>query len=221
MTGVSVVTIRQDLAALEKEGFIRRTHGGATLLESDDIARRLGIRYSQKLAIAAKAADLVVDGETVLLESGSANALLARALASRRIQIIAANTFIARQVRPGDPAKVVVLGGVYQPDSESLVGPLARQAIETTFVNKAFLGIDGFTIDSGFTNRDMMRAEIAAVIVKRCPAAYILADSSKFGATGMARICGLDDIAGIITDRELPEQYARLVTSSRAELILA
>lgn len=218
---VSPVTMRQDLAALEKGGFLQRTHGGATLLDSENIARRLSIRYDKKLAIAKKAASIVADGETVFLESGSANALLARELAGRKVQIVAANLFVARQVRHGDLARVVVIGGMYQPDSESLVGAMARQNIATTFFTKAFLGMDGFAPATGFTNRDMERAEIAAEIVLRCPAAYVLADSSKFGTIAMARICGLDDVAGVITDGELGKDFAKAIRKSKAKLFLA
>ena len=221
LTGVSVVTMRQDLAALEQDGFIRRTHGGATLLDSENIAHRLSIRYDKKLRIAEMAAALVDEGETVLLESGSANALLARELAKRQVQVVAANAFVARQVHRGDAANVVILGGIYQPDSESIVGQLAKLGIESTFFSKAFLGMDGFTEETGFTNRDMMRAEIATLIIKRCPKSYILADSSKFGNTGLARICGLDDLAGVITNTDLPEPYRRAIDSSKAELYLA
>lgn len=218
---VSMVTMRQDLSTLEKEGFLHRTHGGATLLELENISHRLSINHEKKMEIARKAASLVNDGETVFLESGSANALLARELAGRRVQLIVANLFVARQVKHGDLAKVVVIGGVYQPDSESLVGAMARQNIATTFFTKAFLGVDGFTPETGFTNRDMERAEIAANIVASCPQTFILADSSKFGATGMARICGLDDVAGIVTDRDLPKEMASVVSGGKAALHLA
>jgi DeoR/GlpR family transcriptional regulator of sugar metabolism len=219
--GVSVVTIRQDLSALERAGFIRRTHGGAALLESDNIARRLSIRYDEKLRIAKLAASLVEDGETVLIESGSANALLARELAGRKVAIVAANLFVARQVRPGDSARVVALGGFYQPDSEGVVGPLARLGIEKTYFSKAFVGIDGFTPHSGFTNSDMMRAEIGAAIVARCEHGYILGDRSKFGRTSLSRVCGLDDVEGVITTADLPGEWAKELRSGRARLLLA
>lgn len=218
---VSMVTMRQDLSALEKGGFLQRTHGGATLLELENISHRLSIRHEKKMDIALLAASLVEDGETVLLESGSANALLARELAGRRVQMVVANLFVARQVKHGDLARVVMVGGVYQPDSESLVGAMARQNIAATFFTKAFLGVDGFTPETGFTNRDMERAEIASTIVKRCQQTFIVADSSKFGATGMARICGIDDVAGVITNRDLPEPMRAVVAGGKAKLHLA
>ena len=217
---VSVVTMRQDLAVLEQEGFINRFHGGATLSESENISHRMSINYEKKRDIAMKAAELVESGDTILLESSSANALLARELAGRRIQVLSVNAFVARQIRPGDAAQVVMLGGLYQPESESLVGTLAKQCIESTYFSKAFLGIDGFTPDFGFTNRDMMRAEVATLIVSRCPQSYILADSSKFGHTGIARVCGLDDLAGVITNADLHDDYKSILRQGSAQLFL-
>ncbi len=214
IAGVSGVTLRQDLRALERDGLLRRTHGGATLLDSDNIVLRMGIRYEQKLLIARRAAELVEDGETVLLESGSANAVLARELAGRHVQLVVTNIFIAQQIRPGDLAKVAVMGGVYQPDSGSVVGSMAQRNIESTFFTKAFLGMDGFTPDTGFTNRDMERAAVASLIVRRCGQCHILADSSKFGRTGMARICYPAELAGVITDSGIPEKFAGAIRKS-------
>ncbi len=218
IVGVSSVTVRQDLRSLEQDGLLRRTHGGATLLDSDNIVQRMGIRYEQKLVIARRAAELVQDGETVLIESGSANAVLARELAGRQVQLVVTNVFIAQQIRPGDIARVAVMGGVYQPDSGSVVGSMAQKNIESTFFTKAFLGMDGFTPDTGFTNRDMERAALASLIVRRCKQCYILADSSKFGHTGMAHICNLDELAGVITDSEIPEKFAKAIKKSGAKL---
>lgn len=215
LLGVSKVTVRQDLSALENDGFIKRTHGGATLLESENIAQRLSIRYEQKLEIARKAAGLVEDGETVLLESGSANALLARELAGRRVQLVVTNLFIAQQIRHGDLAKAVIIGGVYQPDSGSVVGSMALQNIQSTFFTKAFLGMDGFTPETGFTNRDMERAAVSSFIVGRCKNSYILADSSKFGHTGMAHICNVDELAGVITNADLADKYAKAIKKTK------
>nr|MCU0363615.1 DeoR/GlpR family DNA-binding transcription regulator [Bacteroidales bacterium] len=95
---VSSVTIRQDLNFLEGEGLVRRIHGGAMLEDADDLANRLGFNYDRKLRIARKAAGIVKEGETILIESGSANVLLARELAQRKgITIVTTNVYIARQ----------------------------------------------------------------------------------------------------------------------------
>src|SRR5512133_718760 len=94
--GVSSATIRQDLSFLESEGLIKRVHGGAVLEDAEDLSNRLGVNYDRKLRIARKAAGLVNDGETILIESGSTNALLARELIKKKnITIITTNIYIA------------------------------------------------------------------------------------------------------------------------------
>ena len=124
---VSSVTIRQDLNFLEKEGLLRRVHGGAVLKDADDIANRLGVDYERKLSIAKKAASFVNFGETVLIESGSVNALLARELVKKgQINILTTNIFIARQFRKIKEANIILLGGIYQHQSESMVGKITK-----------------------------------------------------------------------------------------------
>lgn len=117
--GVSQVTVRKDLDALEEKGVIHREHGWAVLCSPDDLNGRIAYHYEAKRRIAARAAELVRDGETVMIESGSCCALLADALtgAGRDVTIITNSAFIAGYVRRKPGAKVILLGGVYQNDA--------------------------------------------------------------------------------------------------------
>ena len=143
---VSSVTIRQDLNFMESEGLLKRVHGGAVLRDADDLTNRLGINYEKKLKIARKVADYVNEGETILIESGSINALLAREIAKKRnVRIITTNVYIARQFRKNAEANVILLGGLYQHQSESLVGKISKVCIDQINYSKAFIGIDGYT----------------------------------------------------------------------------
>lgn len=203
--GVSGVTIRQDLNFLEKEGYLKRVHGAAMALQSDDIDNRLEVRFDIKQALANKAADLVTPNETVLIEGGSANALLARTLAERGdVTIITPSAYIAHLIR-NTAANIILLGGVYQHQGESLVGPLTKLCIENIHFSTAFLGIDGFQPDTGFTSRDMMRAEIAATILSKNRRNIVLTDSSKFGQIFPSTIGRIDQISIVLTDSSAPE----------------
>lgn len=108
MTGVSEVTIRQDLNLLEKQSYLRRTHGYAVPLDSEDVETRMMTHFAIKRELASRAAALVNTGETVFIENGSSNALLARTLAERGdITIITVSSYIAhllKETRRGDPA---------------------------------------------------------------------------------------------------------------------
>ena len=217
---VSPATIRQDLTVLEQEGLLVRNHGGAELRESDDLAHRMEINYEDKLKIAHKAVELVDEGDTIFVESGSTNAIFVKELtAAKRVTIITSNAFIARKVDQSRGGSVILIGGVFQRESESIVGNMAKYNIDQVNFNRAFLGVDGFTPETGFTGRDMMRAEIVNYIVSKAREVIILTDSSKFGQIHLSRCCRLEDVDRIITDGRLSEKYRELV-SAKVDLML-
>jgi DeoR/GlpR family transcriptional regulator of sugar metabolism len=219
---VSSVTIRQDLNFLESEGLLKRIHGGAVLEDADDLTNRLGFNYEKKLRIARKAASLVNEGETILIESGSTNVLLARELIKKKnVTLITTNVFIARQFRKNDSANIILLGGMYQPGSESLVGKITKGCLDQINFDKAFIGIDGYTTTTGFTLRDLFRAEISSYIIRKSCDAIIISDSTKFGKTELTSICYPADIKHIVTDSDLNQVYADEFRKAGIDLILA
>jgi DeoR/GlpR family transcriptional regulator of sugar metabolism len=218
---VSSVTIRQDLNSLKGEGLLKRVHGGAVLGDADDMANRLGINYEKKLRIAKKLATYINENETVLIESGSANALLARELVKKNVTVITTNVYIARQFRNNHHARIILLGGLYQHESESLVGKITKTCIDQINYDKAFIGIDGYDTKTGFTLRDLFRAEISSYIIRKSKEVFIVSDSGKFGQIAMTPICSVCEIHHVATDTELPEKYINELSASGIDLILA
>lgn len=219
---VSSVTIRQDLNHLESQGLLRRVHGAAVLKDGDDLDNRLARNYDRKLRIAKKLASLVNEGESILIESGSANVLLARELVKiRSVTIMTTNVYIARQFRKNPMANIVILGGIYQHDSETLVGKITRMCIDQINIHKAFIGIDGYTTRNGFTLRDMFRAEISSHIIRKAEDVFVVSDSSKFGKKGLTNICQLEDIHHIATNEDLDPVYMEEFQQAGIDLILA
>jgi DeoR/GlpR family transcriptional regulator of sugar metabolism len=206
--GVSEVTIRKSLDALERQGLIRRFHGEARAWDGDDIPFRMGLFYEEKRRIAELAAGLVSRGDTILIEAGSAAAFLAERLKGEKdLTVITANLFIARIFR-GTRVRVVVSGGAYQEESESLVGPVAAAAIRALGFSKAFLGVSGWTAETGFTLNDFARAELSRTILERGAENYVLTDSSKFGRAHAAGICSdPSSIRAVITDPRIAPEY--------------
>ncbi|EOD5870587.1 DNA-binding transcriptional regulator YciT [Enterobacter hormaechei] len=206
-TGVSEVTIRQDLNLLEKLSYLRRAHGYAVPLDSDDVETRMMNNYALKRELAEFAASLVNNGETVFIENGSSNALLARTLADQKdVTIITVSSYIAHLLKD-TRCEVILLGGIYQKKSESMVGPLTRQYVQQVHFSKAFIGIDGWQPDTGFTGRDMMRSDVVnAVLAKECEA-IVLTDSSKFGAVHPYTMGPASRFSRVITDERLRDEY--------------
>ena len=219
---VSSVTIRQDLNFMESEGLLKRVHGGAVLRDADDLTNRLGINYEKKLKIARKVADYVNEGETILIESGSINALLAREIAKKRnVRIITTNVYIARQFRKNAEANVILLGGLYQHQSESLVGKITKVCIDQINYSKAFIGIDGYTKEFGFTLRDLYRSEISTYIIKKTKEVFIVTDSSKFGKTELTNICFPTEIQHVATDSDVDQEFVDDLSEAGVNMILA
>lgn len=220
--GVSGVTIRQDLSSLEEQGLVKRVHGGAVLNNTDDISLRLALNYEKKIKIAQKAASFVAEGETILIEAGSTNALLAREMAKKRgVTIVTANMFIARELREHYDTPVIVLGGLYQHQSESLVGKLTKLCIDHVNFHKAFIGVDGFAQEAGFTGKDMMRAEINAYIAEKSPQVFIVTDSSKFGKIELTTYFGPAEVDYVITDNGIPAPDKAFLEQAGVNVVIA
>jgi DeoR/GlpR family transcriptional regulator of sugar metabolism len=203
--GVSEVTVRKSLDALERQGLVRRFHGEARAYDGDAIPFRMGLFYEEKRRIAGIAASFVSRGDTILIEAGSAAAFLAERLKEHRdITVVTPNLFIARIFR-GTKVRVVVTGGSYQEESESLVGPVALAGLERLNFSKAFVGVSGYTPGTGFTLNDFARAELTRAILAKGAENWVLTDSSKFGRAHAATVCAnLSLLRAVVTDPGIP-----------------
>ncbi|MDA3131397.1 DNA-binding transcriptional regulator YciT [Atlantibacter subterraneus] len=219
-TGVSEVTIRQDLNLLEKHSYLRRIHGYAVPLDSDDVETRMLNNYALKRRLAEFAASLVSDGETVFIENGSSNALLARTLAEQKnVTLITVSGYIAHLLKETD-CEVILLGGIYQKKSESMVGPLTRQYVRQVHFSKAFIGIDGWQPETGFTGRDMMRTDVVNAVLEKGGEAIVLTDSSKFGAVHPYTLCPANSFSRVITDDGIKADALRHLQKTGLEVNL-
>jgi DeoR/GlpR family transcriptional regulator of sugar metabolism len=222
---VSEVSIRKSLNELERQGIVRRYHGEARLYDGDDIPFRMHAHYAEKQGIALRAAELVEESDTILLEAGSAIAMFAQRIRDvKGLTVITTNLFIARSFR-GSKVRVIVVGGHYQKESESLVGPPTCDSIRKVGFSKAFLGISGYTIADGFMLNDLERADVTRTILERgaeCGAkSYILTDSSKFGVSHASVVCSDPSLlAGVVTDVKIPAEYRAKLESMGVEVLI-
>ena len=213
MLGVSQVTIRKDLDVLEERGLLSREHGYAVMKNVDDINNRMAVRYDTKLKIAKEAAKSVVNGETIMIESGSSCALLAEQLAADKkdVTIITNSAFIATYIREVSVGRVILLGGEYQKESQVMVGPLVRQCAGEFFVDKLFVGTDGFLPEIGFTGGDMMRTEAMKSMAQSAKKVIVVTDSSKFSRQGVVVQFKLSEVHSVYTDNGIPSESKKLL----------
>lgn len=218
---VSQVTIRKDLSALEESGIIVREHGYAKLNESDDINNRLAYHYDIKQKIAEKAVESIEDGETVMIESGSCCALVALEIAKTKkdVTLITNSAFIADYIRKIGNVRIILLGGEYQEESQVMVGPITRKCAEGFFVDKLFIGTDGFTKETGFTGNDYMRSEAVKDMAKQASNVIIVTDSVKFQQKGVVSLLDTKKVSYIYTDSNIPEETEEYLIENNIKVI--
>lgn len=220
---VSQVTIRKDLDALERQGLLKREHGFAVMTASDDMKHHLAFHYETKRAIAVAAARMVVDGETVMIESGSCCALLAQALAAQRhdVTIITNSAFIAGFIRKAPYARTILLGGAYQNESQAMVGPMTRQCVSSFYVDKVFVGTDGFAERSGFTGNNLMRVEIIRAMAERAKQVIVLTESVKFARQGVVAQFTPEEVDYVFTDGGVEEKTVEFLRKRQVSVCIA
>lgn len=219
---VSQVTIRKDLDVLAERGLLAREHGYALCHKADDVNNKLAVRYESKMKIAIKAAEMVADGETIMVESGSSCTLLAEQIAQTKkdVTIITNSAFIASYIRDKGNVRVILLGGEYQKETQAMVGPLLKKYASEFFVDKLFIGTDGFIPKVGFTSGEMMRMEAVRNMAESARQVIILTDSSKFQKQGVVLQFRFSEINKIITDNKIPDDVKKILEKNHINLTI-
>ncbi len=202
--GVSEVTIRSDLKDLEERGLLSRSRGGAHPALHQGFVERLHQNVEQKARIARAAAELVRDGDTIMIEAGTTTALVVRHLLGKRdVHVVTNSTLVLSYARLNPALQITLTGGEFRRETESMVGPVALRTLAGLNVRLAFVGTDGFSIEKGTTTQLFEGAEIVKAMRRCARETYLVADSSKYGKTGFVNVLALSEIDGLITDAGL------------------
>ncbi|MBC7264368.1 MAG: DeoR/GlpR transcriptional regulator [Chloroflexi bacterium] len=207
---VSAATVRRDLECLAQEGLVTRTRGGAVLsvrsttLELPyDVKRQRHIE--EKRRIAAAAAEMVLDGETIILDAGSTTYELALLLLHKRNLTVVTNDLqIAVKLASNPNINLVCTGGIARANVYTLLGPQVEAFLRTLRVNKTFLGADAIHPDGTIANVNLEEVAVKQAMVRAGEQVILLTDSSKFGIVGFAKVCDLSEVDVLITDRGIP-----------------
>jgi DeoR/GlpR family transcriptional regulator of sugar metabolism len=210
--GVSTVTIRKDLFALESDGRLVRTHGGAILADRSraelafDVRERL--QPDEKARIGAAAADLVQDGESIVMDASTTALYVARQLKRRRgwthLTVITNGLRLASDLAGYPGIGVLMLGGRVRWEALSVVGQLGDGLFSRINVQKAFVGAAGFTVDSGLSDATEEEAQIKRSMVAAAREVIAVVDHTKWERTAFATFCQTDEITTVLTDDLAP-----------------
>ncbi|MFI6956494.1 DeoR/GlpR family DNA-binding transcription regulator [Nocardia sp. NPDC050408] len=212
--GVDASTIRRDLDALERAGQAQRTHGGARPTPGATAklpyTMKEGERLDEKAAIGVAAAARVRDGQTVILDSGSTTYEVARALRNHaELTVITNDLRIAKYVAETPGMRLLVTGGELLGSVFTLVGERAITFLSDYTADWAFLGADAVDIVAGVTNMNTLEVPLKRAMIAAAGNTLVVADSSKFGRRALAKVAGLDEISGVITDSGLDPAISR------------
>lgn len=223
---VSSVTIRKDLTELERAGKLYRSHGKAILINpfanNRSVNEKEGLNAEEKQQIGLEAAKLVSSNDSILLASGTTIHALARNLhTTDKLTVVSVSLQATELLAQNDNVDIIQLGGVVRHSSLSVVGQYADMILKGCSFSKLYLGVDGIDLDFGISTTDMNEAELNRSMIRTAQKTIVLADSSKFGRRGFARICSMDDIDMIITDSHISAQLVREIEELGIELIIA
>ncbi|WP_221354218.1 DeoR/GlpR family DNA-binding transcription regulator [Streptomyces beigongshangae] len=232
--GVSDMTVRRDLDALARQGVVEKVHGGAVpVVEASThepgFEAKSGLELTAKEDIARAAAALVTPGTAIALSGGTTTYALAHHLLDVPDLTVVTNSvrvadvFHAAQRTSGQrqgAATVVLTGGVRTP-SDSLVGPVADQAIGALHFDVLFLGVHGISVEAGLSTPNLAEAETNRRLVQSARRVVVVADHTKWGTVGLSSFAALDRIDTLVTDGGLPAEARAEVSEHLRRLVVA
>lgn len=223
---VSVLTIRRDLDVLAEQGVLERSHGGAVRRQNMPVEplfiQKERLYKQEKKAIGIVAADMIEEGDMVLINSGSTTLQVINALKDKRITIIT-NNIAAAMISDDAAFDLVFLGGNYRTQSHSVAGIFGLLVLDRVYANKVIIGVDGFSFTHGLTTPIMQEAEITrAMIEKTVGKVIVVAASNKMGVVSNFKTAPVEKIDCLVTDASARDFLTDLeLQKAGIELVIA
>lgn len=228
--GVSEMTARRDLRDLDREGLLRRVHGGAVTGMGRSYEPSLMLRANLvpeiKQIIGKKAAELVQDGDSIALDTGTTNLELVRAIKDRRnLTIVTSSLPIANEVMNcfslENQVRLILTGGIVRPGEFSMVGDISCNTFRDFHVDKAFIGVGGISLKDGLTEYNIEDASVKKILIESAQVRIVLADSTKMGRTTFASVAPLSSIDRLVTDSSISAEMLDELTNIGIDVVIA
>ena len=222
---VSVVTIRKDLTLLEQEGYLHRTHGGASkqmrYVFDQTVTEKETQNVDEKTRIITKALDFIKENEFIILSSGTTVNLLAQKLYGfRNLTVLTPSLRVALEVCKNPNVNTIHLGGEVRKNSTSTIGVLAEETLSTFSCTTLFLGIEGIDLDYGLSSTNVGEAHLNKKMMERVDKTIVLADSSKIHKRGFGFICYVEKVDMLITDNNVDPEFVEELEKRGVEVVI-
>jgi DeoR family transcriptional regulator of aga operon len=203
------VTIRKDIAILEQRGLLKRTHGGAIkprkLFHGLALNEKEKLNLEEKIRIAKKAAKLIYEGDTIILDSGSTTSFIAKEIKHMKGITVITNAINIVSILLNSDIDVILIGGSLLKETSTLVGPLADDVLRKISADKLFIGVDGIDFEVGLTTPNILEANTSRVMMEMSGEIILVVDASKFGRRSLGVISKVSEVNSIITTKKLSE----------------
>lgn len=220
--GTSEATIRRDLQRLDEAGVLRRTHGGAVLVEADaPFAEVEQVNRDAKERIAQAAAEQILDGQSVILDIGTTTLHIARFLRGRDVTVITASIAIFDALRDDRAVRLILLPGDWDPVYCSVSGPLTVESLRLLHADHAFLGVSGIAENGDLRDTTMSQMPVKRVMTEVSDRSTVLADSSKFPGAGSGRVAPHSSLGQLITERLPAERVVEALNAKGITVTVA
>lgn len=226
MLNVSAVTVRKDLTELEKSDKLYRSHGKAVLINpyinNRSVNEKEKLAADEKHAIGREAARLITRDDSIAIASGTTVHALARNIQPiHKLTVVSASLAVSNILSQHENVDIIQLGGMMRHSSLSVVGDYAARFLVQCSFSKLYLGADGIDVDYGITTTEIREAALNRIMMDASQKTIVLADSSKFGRRGFAKIADIDAIDIVITDAGISPKVANRLEDLGIELIIA
>ena len=211
---VSIETVRRDLEFLEQDGKLKRVYGGAVLHTKSSAEpsyhTRTAKNASEKVSIGKKTADLISDGETLMIDLGTTTLEVARYLKDKKNLTIITNCMtIARELVDVPTYRVIMPGGILRPNELALSGFISEQFMSEFNVDKTIIGVGGITIDNGISDYHLEETRVRKIMIEKGKQIIAVADHSKFGIKALVNVCSIDKIDVIVTNDKVKGEFVQ------------
>ena len=226
MLNVSAVTVRKDLTELEKSDKLYRSHGKAVLvnpyINNRSVNEKEKLATDEKHAIGREAARLITRNDSICIASGTTVHALARNIVPiHKLTVVSASLPVSNILSQHENIDIYQLGGMLRHSSLSVVGEYASRILDQCSFSKLYLGVDGIDVDYGITTTEIREATLNQKMMAAAQKTIVLADSSKFGRRGFAKIADIDAVDIIITDAGVSPKVVKKLEDLGIELIVA